>query len=120
MISNFNDAKDFLFNSIPKTHNGKFPGIDGLNRTKKFLELLGNPQEKVKVIHIAGTSGKGSTAYIISHILTNLGFKTGLTLSPHLIDIRERCQINNKLIPYQYNTSTIFLNNYYYVRFNKS
>lgn len=94
----FDQSLDFLYNSIPTSNKGKFPGQTGLDRAKKLLIALGNPQEKIKVIHIAGTSGKGSTAYIISHILTNLGFKTGLSLSPHLIDIRERCQINNELI----------------------
>ena len=78
-----------------------FPGPLGLKRAQLFLKLLGNPQEKIKVIHIAGTSGKGSTAYLTSKILADLGFKTGLTLSPHLQDIRERLQINNRLISRQ-------------------
>lgn len=76
-----------------------YVGDRGLQRVKHLLSLLGDPQEKIKVVHIAGTSGKGSTAYMISHLLISLGKKTALHLSPHLIDIRERAQINNALIP---------------------
>ena len=65
---------------------------------KLLLNRLGNPQDKVKTIHIAGTSGKGSTCYILSTILVSQGFKVGLTLSPFVLDIRERVQINNNLI----------------------
>ncbi len=68
-------------------------------RTKFLLKLLGDPQEKIRVIHIAGTSGKGSTAYLTSILLKNHGFKVGLQVSPHLLDLRERLQINNILIP---------------------
>ncbi|MDP3987676.1 MAG: folylpolyglutamate synthase/dihydrofolate synthase family protein [Candidatus Levybacteria bacterium] len=69
-----------------------------LDRMKKFLELLGNPQEGFRSILISGTSGKGSTAYLISHILKTSGYKTGLTISPHLEKINERIQINGKQI----------------------
>ena len=97
-MKTFDDAEKFLLGFVPKRDSQKFPGQLGLDRTKFFLELLGEPQEKLKIIHIAGTSGKGSTAYMASLILAKLGFRTGLHLSPHLRDIRERCQINNRLI----------------------
>ncbi len=96
-ITTFKQAKQFLYNQIPSTEY-RFPGELGLNRTKYLLKLLGNPQNKLKVIHIAGTSGKGSTAYLISSLLLAHGFKVGLHISPHLTDIRERIQINNELI----------------------
>ncbi len=63
----------------------------GLNRTKKLLELLDNPQEKIPVIHVAGTSGKGSTSYLTANILRSQGLRVGLHLSPYLVDFRERC-----------------------------
>jgi len=69
-----------------------------LARPKYLLKLLGNPQEKMRVVHVAGTSGKGSTAYIINRLLQSQGFNVGLSISPHIIDIRERCQINNRFI----------------------
>lgn len=72
-------------------------GDIGIKRARYFMKLLGNPQNKIKVIHIAGTSGKGSTAFLISHILQSQGFEVGLSISPHVFDIRERMQINNKL-----------------------
>ena len=69
-----------------------------LNRISLLLERLGNPQERLQVIHIAGSKGKGSTAALIASVLTQAGYKTGLFTSPHLITPRERCRINNELI----------------------
>ncbi|MFC1484946.1 bifunctional folylpolyglutamate synthase/dihydrofolate synthase [bacterium] len=71
----------------------------GLERIKKVLDLLGNIQDKLNVIHIAGTNGKGTTAFFINNILIKSGFKTGLYTSPHLDSIYERIQINNINIP---------------------
>lgn len=71
---------------------------DPLERMRILLSLLGNPQEKFKSVLVGGTSGKGSTSYLISHILTKAGYKTGLTLSPHLQKVNERLQINGKSI----------------------
>ena len=69
-----------------------------LNRISLLLELLGNPQDRLRVIHIAGSKGKGSTAAFIASVLTQAGYKTGLFTSPHLITPRERCRIDNELI----------------------
>lgn len=97
MINTYSEAISYLRRSIPKNQN-RFPGDLGLLRQAEILKLLGDPQNKVKAIHLAGTSGKGSTAFYISSLLISHGFKVGLTLSPHLLDIRERFQINNQLI----------------------
>ncbi len=94
-IRTFKEAERFLVSHIPKTSTQMFPGELGLKRTKYFLHLLGDPQEKIKVIHVAGTSGKGSTCYLISSLLTSQGFKVGLHQSPHLINVTERFQIGN-------------------------
>ena len=69
-----------------------------LNRITQLLNLIGNPHERLKVIHVAGSKGKGSTAAIIGSVLTQAGYKTGLYTSPHLITPCERCQIDNRLI----------------------
>jgi len=98
MIKTFKQAEAFLALHIPKTSTQTFPGELGLNRAKYFLHLLGNPQEKLKIIHVAGTSGKGSTCYLISSLLISQGFKVGLHQSPHLTDVTERFQINNQII----------------------
>jgi len=70
----------------------------GLLRIKKFLKKIGEPQDKLKVIHIAGTNGKGSTAAFIFEILKAGGYKAGLYTSPHLIDVNERIKIDDKNI----------------------
>jgi dihydrofolate synthase/folylpolyglutamate synthase len=66
-----------------------------LNRMWPLLQKVGNPQKNLKVIHVAGTSGKTSTSYFISSILVASGKKIGLTVSPHIDSITERIQINN-------------------------
>lgn len=70
----------------------------GLDRIKGLLERLGNPHEKLKIIHIGGTNGKGSTAAILQSILKMAGYRVGMFTSPHLHDYRERIRINEELI----------------------
>ena len=67
----------------------------GLERMRILMEHLGNPQDSLKYIHVAGTNGKGSTSAMLSSILTAAGYKTGLYTSPHLIQYNERFKINN-------------------------
>ena len=100
-LKTFEESLEYLYSYIPKTISYTYSADWGLSRTKFLLNLLDNPQNKLKIIHIAGTSGKGSTAYLTSLLLESLGQKVGLALSPHLVDIRERMQINNKLISKQ-------------------
>ncbi len=76
----------------------KFGIKPGLERIKALCELLGNPQDKLKVIHVAGTNGKGSTSTMISNILIKNGFRTGLYISPYVSDFRERIQCNGNMI----------------------
>jgi dihydrofolate synthase/folylpolyglutamate synthase len=64
-----------------------------LERFKDFLDTIGNPQESLKCIHVAGTKGKGSTCAFIAYILRQSGYKVGLYTSPHLSDFRERIRI---------------------------
>ena len=71
----------------------------GLENIQILLERLGNPQKNMKFIHVAGTNGKGSICSMLSAILKAAGFKTGLYISPYVIDFRERIQINNEMIP---------------------
>lgn len=97
-ITTYLQATQYLLDIIPKTNEKKFSGQFGLERAQLLQKYLGNPQEKLKVIHIAGTSGKGSTSYLISKILTACGFRVGLAVKPHIYDMRERFQINHSLI----------------------
>ncbi|NLZ33490.1 MAG: bifunctional folylpolyglutamate synthase/dihydrofolate synthase [Clostridiales bacterium] len=73
----------------------KFGSNYGLERTERLLELLGNPHKKLKLIHIAGTNGKGSTSSIIGSILIKHGYKVGFFNSPHLEKMEETIRINN-------------------------
>jgi dihydrofolate synthase/folylpolyglutamate synthase len=97
-VKDFTGAKKYLYDFIPKNMGAVFTGGRGLQRVKYMLGLMDNPQEKIKVVHIAGTSGKGSTAYFLSLQLEAIGQRTGLFLSPHVRDLRERIQINNSLL----------------------
>jgi len=75
--------------------NAKFRIELGLERISKVLELLDNPQDNLKCIHVAGTNGKGSVCAVISTILQNAGFKIGLYTSPHIFKYNERIKINS-------------------------
>ena len=71
----------------------------GLENISGFLSDIGSPQERYDTIHLSGTNGKGSSAAMLAAILRQAGFKTGLFTSPHLVTLRERVQINGRLIP---------------------
>ncbi len=71
----------------------------GLERTERLLELLGKPHKKLKLIHIAGTNGKGSTSAIIGKVLIEHGYKVGFFNSPHLEEIEETIRVNDDNIP---------------------
>lgn len=70
----------------------------GLERITALLDRLGDPQNELSVIHIAGTNGKGSTATAINNIMQAAGKKTGLFISPYVLDFKERIQVNNEYI----------------------
>lgn len=70
----------------------------GLERMRDFMHALGDPQEKLRYVHIAGTNGKGSACVMIQSILTAAGFRTGLYISPHLDQFNERLSIDGQMI----------------------
>jgi dihydrofolate synthase/folylpolyglutamate synthase len=70
-----------------------------LKNTFSLCNYLGNPEQKIKCVHIAGTNGKGSTSHMLAAIFQANGYKTGLYTSPHLKDFRERIKINGAMIP---------------------
>lgn len=71
----------------------------GLDRTYELLELLGNPQKKLKFIHVAGSNGKGSTCAMLDEILHRAGYRTGLYTSPYILSFCERMRVNGEDIP---------------------
>jgi len=97
----YTEALDYLyslanFERVPMPAYS--PEVLNLDRTRRLLAALGNPHERYKIIHVAGTKGKGSTCAMFAACLSQLGFKTGLYTSPHLSSLRERLQINGELI----------------------
>ena len=71
----------------------------GLQNIKTLMEKLGNPQDKLKIIHIAGTNGKGSCTSFVNSVLVSQGYKVGMFTSPSIYNFEERIRINNKNIP---------------------
>lgn len=96
MIQTIDEAVKFLVSYIPKA--GQMAGNYKLDRMRRLMDLVDNPQNSYEVIHVAGTSGKTSTAYFIQGLLQAAGKKTGLTVSPHIQSITERIQVNGQPI----------------------
>ena len=95
---NYRETIDWLEN-IPTSFDSNYNNYElKLNSIKSFLDFLGNPQDKLKTIHVGGTNGKGSTCHIISSILQEHGFSTGIFSSPHIYDFKERIKINSNYI----------------------
>lgn len=76
----------------------KFGIRPGLERIRELLTRLGDPQNKLRFIHVAGTNGKGTVCTLISNVLTAAGYRTGLYTSPYIMDFRERFQIDGEMI----------------------
>ncbi len=74
----------------------RFTDKHGIEETRAFLEYLGSPEENMKIIHVAGTNGKGSVCSYLSTVLEKAGYSVGLFTSPHLVNINERFAIDNK------------------------
>ena len=71
----------------------------GLGRTRELLHAIGDPQKKLKFIHVAGSNGKGSTCAMLDAILRHAGYRTGLYTSPYIQDFCERMRVNGQNIP---------------------
>ncbi len=93
----YQEAIDWLFVQMPNYQiDGQKAYKPGLQNITKLCEFFGNPQEKIKTIHIGGTNGKGSTSNMLASVLQEAGYKIGLYNSPHLIDFTERIKINGE------------------------
>ncbi|WP_040198106.1 bifunctional folylpolyglutamate synthase/dihydrofolate synthase [Candidatus Soleaferrea massiliensis] len=93
MIESYSEALDYIHSLL------RFGSVLGLTRIAKLLDLLGNPQKRLKFVHVAGTNGKGSTVAMTANILKTAGYKTGMYISPYVLQFRERMQINGEMIP---------------------
>ena len=92
---NYQETVEWLFNQLPMyQQQGAIAYKADLTNTILLANYLGNPENKIKTIHIAGTNGKGSTSSLLASVLQEAGYKVGLFTSPHLKDYRERIKIN--------------------------
>ena len=96
-VVTYDEALSFLYSFIDYESNSEWKYNTeefDLDRFREFLHALGNPHERGRFVHVAGTNGKGSVSAMISSALSEAGLKTGLYTSPHLVTYRERIQIN--------------------------
>ena len=102
----YQDTIDYLYSRLPLfSRIGPAAIKADLHNTIAICDFLGNPQNKFKTIHIAGTNGKGSTSHMLASILQEAGYKTGLYTSPHLYDFRERIKVNGIMCSEKFVTS---------------
>lgn len=95
----YSESIHYLYEQLPMfSKSGAKAYKADLKNTLALCSLLGNPQDKLKTIHIAGTNGKGSVSHMLAAILQENGYKTGLYTSPHLKDFRERIKINGRMM----------------------
>lgn len=100
---NYSETLQYLYDRLPVFHHiGSSAYKPGLDNTIQLMNGLGNPHNRFRSIHIAGTNGKGSVSSMLSSILQEAGYKVGLYTSPHLVDFGERIRVNGKMIEQQY------------------
>ncbi len=99
-LDTYEQAIEFLYGRInfERIHSDAYTTSDfKLDRMRMLLERIGNPQERIPVVHVAGTKGKGSTCSMLAGVLTRAGYRTGLYTSPHLIRYEERFTVDGHL-----------------------
>lgn len=102
---NYKETLDWMFNKLPMYQiQGAKAYRKDITNTVLLAKHLGNPEQHLKCIHVAGTNGKGSTSHLLASVLQEAGYKVGLYTSPHLKDYRERIAINGKTISEEYVT----------------
>ena len=102
-MKTYSEVIAFLFKQYPNYQNkGAKAYKPDLSNITALSKIIGNPHQKIKTIHIAGTNGKGSVSNYLANIYIENGYKVGVFTSPHLIDFRERITINQKYISKEY------------------
>src|SRR5262249_31103508 len=94
--SSYDDALAFWYGRINYEQRSPKPGELKLDRMRALLRLLGDPQDRLRIVHVAGSKGKGSTAAMLASILARAGYRTGLFTSPHLTRVEERIQVDGR------------------------
>src|SRR5947209_9219373 len=94
----YEQAIRFWFGRINYEQRSPQPSDLRLDRMRTLLALLGNPEQRLRIVHVAGTKGKGSTAAMLASVLRRAGYRTGLFTSPHLVRVEERIQVDGASI----------------------
>jgi dihydrofolate synthase/folylpolyglutamate synthase len=101
-MSRFDEASNWLVQRLPMfQRQGGTPATYrmDLDKTRQWLQVLGNPHQAYPCIHVAGTNGKGSTCHMLASIYQEAGLVVGLHTSPHMLDLRERFRVGGRLVP---------------------
>src|ERR1700722_13302553 len=91
-------ALDYWYRRVNYEQISPGPGDLKLDRMRALLRLLGDPQDRLRIVHVAGSKGKGSTAAMLASVFHHAGYRTGLFTSPHLSRVEERFQVNGRSI----------------------
>src|SRR6185503_14456304 len=94
----YDEAVRYWFGRINYEQKTAKPGDFELERMRLLLGRLGDPQQRYRIVHVAGTKGKGSTAAMLAAVLRAQGYRVGLFTSPHLVHVEERFQVDGESI----------------------
>lgn len=107
-MMNYRETLHYLYTNLPMfSRTGAAAYKKDITNTILLCESIGNPQDKIKTIHVAGTNGKGSVSHMLAAIFQHCGYRTGLYTSPHLKDFRERIKIDGVMITEDYIVSFV-------------
>ena len=99
LLNRYDEITEHIFQCLPMYHKiGTAAYKEGLENIEPLMDILDHPEKKLRAIHVAGTNGKGSVTHLLSSYFQELGYKTGLYTSPHLVDFRERIKINGQMM----------------------
>jgi dihydrofolate synthase/folylpolyglutamate synthase len=100
------ETLDYLYQQLPMfSRVGSSAIRKGLRNIRALCEFLGEPQDGLRCIHVAGTNGKGSVSHMLAAVLQSAGYRTGLYTSPHLSDFRERIRVDGRMVEESFVTS---------------
>src|SRR6266851_3633540 len=90
----YDEALAYWYSRVNYEQKTPQAGDFKLDRMRSLMRLLGDPQERLRIVHVAGSKGKGSTSAMLAAILHRAGYRVGLFTSPHLVRVEERMQVD--------------------------
>src|SRR5947209_2671865 len=94
----YDDALDYWYGRINYEQSAPTPDDLKLDRMRALLRALGDPHERCRVVHVAGSKGKGSTSAVLAAVLRRAGYRAGLFTPPHLVRVEERIQVDGAAV----------------------